>query len=670
MAASLLTSPHSLQSSVGGRLRAAGRVVRVLHPVSIVGWIRRFIWHARTFLASNDPQFRTAYPVFLLIAGLLFVRSPTSNCIFDEQEALLANPYVNGRNLGWLDVVHRDFWGLPASRSIGSYRPLPDLIWRALWPLGQSPWLLHLINVIVHAATAALLASFVLAFSRRRFLGWWTGLAYVTFAVLTEAVSGVVGLADVLGAMFVAIALQALRLKGQWSPLVVFPAVLLGLFSKESVLVAVPLLPVAALFSAHYLHPNRPRAWMRTTLGLVAPVAALIAYTELRRHWFPVNNGTEPVASLSVRSPELGALLQSFLRWFRQPHLPVDGMNNPLASAEPARRIAGALGIFAEGFAQLLVPTSLSGDYSFSAEPVPARLVQLRSVAGGLLLVALPLLSGLALVFDARGGQRGHESTRRNAESNPAGGSSIFARPRLRILGLAAWWIPVAYLPHSNLFVLLPTIRAERFWVIPALGAAMAVGVGLDWLSTLDGKWSRRIGATLIVVYLGFQGVQARGHALDYTDDLTFWQSTVRAEPNSAKARLNYAVMLGTRQRMQERLDQGRIAIEIAPNWPMAQVYQGDALCRLERLKQAWPYYRRGFELGPNEPNLIALGLQCLWDHHQIQSHREELLDLADRHPGSWLAFLATDILTDGKKYDGVQKQYRPRGYNEGPKNK
>ena len=119
--------------------------------------------------------------------------------IFDEQEALLANPYVNGDGLGFWDAFHRDFWGLPADRSIGSYRPIPDLVWRLVWHVHKQPWLHHWINVVVHAVNAALLASIVFRLSGRRAYGWLAGTTFVSFAVLTEAVTGVVGIADVFG---------------------------------------------------------------------------------------------------------------------------------------------------------------------------------------------------------------------------------------------------------------------------------------------------------------------------------------------------------------------------------------------------------------------------------------------------------------------------------------
>jgi tetratricopeptide (TPR) repeat protein len=164
---------------------------------------------------------------------------------------------------------------------------------------------------------------------------------------------------------------------------------------------------------------------------------------------------------------------------------------------------------------------------------------------------------------------------------------------------------------------------------------------------------------------LGVHALKARQHALDYTNDLVFWRATAKAVPESAKAHLNYGVMLGARRNLEGRLEENGRALEIAPKWPMAHVYYADVLCRLDRQDEAWPHYVRGFELAPNDRNLIALGLQCLWDKKSITKHRGELLRMATRRPGTWLAYLARDIVYNGERHQGVDKQYRPRSYNE-----
>lgn len=611
------------------------------------------------YFTLNDPLFANAFAPALFFAALLYVRSPTTNCIFDEQEALLANPYVNGIDLKYFDAFKRDFWGLPPTRSIGSYRPLPNLLWRLLWPLGNSPWLLHWINVVIHAACAALIASFVWSVTKQRKLGWWAGLIYVSFALLTEAVTGVVGLADMLGALFLLLGLHCLKLRWYLSAPLAFVTVLLGFFSKESELVAIPLLAAAAFVTARSLHPKSAWPLGRALLALLATVGALAVYTEVRRRNFPVELPPELARPIDASAPLPERMMHAFLRWFRQPRLPADPMNNPLVSADFPQRVAGALRVYASGLGQLMLPLRLSGDYSFPAEPVPSRLVFFGSVAGaiGMLLPPLVAFFGLPVVVYREW---------RAQRAEPGREIVAFGGARLVLLGML--WVPVAYFPHSNIPTLLPTVRAERFWVIPAIGASLVLAVLVHRFHGLKPSPVRWLVWATLGLWLAFQLIQARRHALDYTDDLSFWRATARATPNSAKARLNHAVMLGARNRLPERLAEGAHAVRLAPKWPMARIYQGDTLCRMDKPAEAWPHYRAGFELGPNESNLIALALQCLWEKKHIEPNREELRGMAENYPGSWLAYLVHDTLENGEEYKGVQPKYRPRGYNEGPK--
>jgi hypothetical protein len=125
--------------------------------------------------------------------------------------------------------------------------------------------------------------------------------------------------------------------------------------------------------------------------------------------------------------------------------------------------------------------------------------------------------------------------------------------------------------------------------------------------------------------------------------------------------------MLGARGKLDERLVENKLAMELAPTWPMAHIYYADTLCRLGRAEEAWPYYRTGMTLGPNDRNLVALALQCLWDRGAVKSRERDLMAMADEKPGSWLAFLNRDIVWNGTKNGGVDRKYRPRGYDEGP---
>jgi hypothetical protein len=386
-------------------------------------------------------------------------------------------------------------------------------------------------------------------------------------------------------------------------------------------------------------------------------------YAQPRPHYDPPPPGT----------PWYKQQLLRFLAWFQQPSLPHDPINNPLVGAPVPLRLAAALRVYASGLGQVLWPWTLSGDYSYRAEPVPVKPVFFGSILGGLLAV-VPLVTGLFVLLGNL------VKSFKLRQAGPTERQLQLAPGALLATGLL--WFPLAYFPHSNIAVLLPTVRAERFWYLPVVGTSLVLAL---WASKLLGSRRERLGAMLLGAFFGVQAFQARSHALDYMDDLSFWDATRRAVPLSAKAQLNYSVMLGARGQLQERLKYNGIAQKLAPDWAMAHVYYGDTLCRLAnvpdapantpdpakrlaRAEKAVPHYLKGFALAPNDPNLISLALQCMWEEKIFMPHRQEMSDLADEHPGSWLSFLVGDTLENGEKNGGVQKKYRPRSYDEGPK--
>lgn len=97
-----------------------------------------------------------------------------------------------------------DFWGTPlnSSGSHGSYRPLCVLTFRLnQWACGLRPAAFHLVNVLLHALNTGL----TLRVGRLLLPAPAASLAALLFAahpVHTEAVSGIVGRADLLACLF------------------------------------------------------------------------------------------------------------------------------------------------------------------------------------------------------------------------------------------------------------------------------------------------------------------------------------------------------------------------------------------------------------------------------------------------------------------------------------
>lgn len=774
-------------------------------------WLRKTAkswWEqVRDYFSVRPATFLAAFWPMVLLSTLLYIRYlPTTNYIFDEQEALLGNPYLNQPTYEYGDAIYRDFWGLPANASIGSYRPVPNLLWRGLIEFGErgqnlidtrvpeswkikyagihesmnpgrpvetltelmkKSWPQHLFNLLFHGVNGAIFVAMAYRLSKRHLLSWVAGTTFVTAAILTEAVSGVVGIADVLGGLGALLALAALAMRAHAMPFAVFLATLLGLFSKESAIVCLPLTPVAALLFSHLLHPERPARLARAGLALVGSAVAFIVYVELRKRWFPSSLPAELAEGLEPGASTASRWVREFMIWFHQAPLPKDPLNNPLVDAPTDLRVAGACRVYFRGLTQVVFPWSLSGDYSFPQEPAPKELIFPESVLGwfflvgslgialGLYLVALrretkqrealalgadpatehPMLAALAkwltreghhAAIDKRAQKIGvwerrlfegavilfsvwlgyklnllgpsemnkdfgdKELDKHIAFSKAAvddlmvyaGCACLFVGGmieggwkrrtvgvsdyRLPVIAMGLVWLVVSYFPHSNIAVLLPTVRAERLWYFPVLGTTMVIAVlltmGFDKVK-LHKRWGTY--AFLIpTLFLGFQGVRAYIQSMAYRDDLVFWRSTKEAVPNSAKAHLNYSVMLGARGYMDQRLEESFIALELAPDWAMAHVYTGDTLCRMGRVEESWPYYRDGFEKGPNDKSLIVLGLQCLFDTKNLKLHEEELRKMAVDHPGSWIAYLAVDTLDNGDKQGGVIRD-KPAGQAE-----
>ena len=614
----------------------------------------------RDYFLAEDPTLLTALVPMCFLSMFLFTRSPTTNFIFDEQEALLANPYVRAASdpsahIGWLSAFRRDFWGLTPERTIGSYRPLPDILWRALWKIGfreQSAFPHDYVNVLLHGCNGALVVLLVFQWTRDRVTAWLAGATFVATAVVTEAVSGVVGIADILGGAGALLALLALGLRIPQMALGLLGATMLGLYSKESALCIVVLAPAAAFITAPLTHPWRPLPWARAAVAAVVTGGAFVFYVEMRRRWFPVTTPHALTAEANVGQPALHRAFAAALRWYAQPGLPHDPLNNPLIEASFPYRLAGALRVYARGLGQIVFPRVLSGDYSAPQEPIPDHLVFPESVFGGLAMT-LPLFAAPILVV--RSAIRERRGFHRSAA--PA------------IVAFALLWIVISYFPVSNIPVVLPTVRAERFWYFPAIGTSMLIALAVR--RALAARRLLPLTVAVFLLFFGFQCFAARRHAFDYTNDLVFWDATRKAVPRSAKAHLNYSVMVGARGDLEGRLASSAVALELAPQWPMANIYEGDTLCRLHRAPEALPHYMRGFALGPNDLSLVALALQCLWDEHQLEPDsrvRGELQDFGDQYPGSWVKYLVDDTLANGEDNQGVNPRYRPRGYNEGPK--
>ena len=70
--------------------------------------------------------------------------------IFDAVAAIQESACVRG-HVPVIEVLGRDFWCEDVPSQIRSWRPLPVLVWRAIWRVfPETPWPFHLASLLAH----------------------------------------------------------------------------------------------------------------------------------------------------------------------------------------------------------------------------------------------------------------------------------------------------------------------------------------------------------------------------------------------------------------------------------------------------------------------------------------------------------------------------------------
>ncbi|KAG7199292.1 hypothetical protein KM043_018148 [Ampulex compressa] len=148
-------------------------------------------------------------PISLFIIALLslcFVNSYDGEFVFDDTEAIVNNEDV--RNGPLHDVFKNDFWGnrLSHKQSHKSYRPLTILTFR--WQFWLRQELVsqdyHIVNIILHTIVCMLMLPVfnVLLRPKGENIAFYATALFAVHPVHAEAVSGVVGRAELLSALF------------------------------------------------------------------------------------------------------------------------------------------------------------------------------------------------------------------------------------------------------------------------------------------------------------------------------------------------------------------------------------------------------------------------------------------------------------------------------------
>ena len=468
---------------------------------------------------------------------------------FDDGLVIRQNPVITGAfDLGAILG--------PPHYPVNLYRPLTVLTYALNERIAPgNAALFHAVNLVLHAGATLLVFQLGLQLCRARSVALIAAVLFGVHPIHTEAVTGIVGRAELLAAFFGLLTLvwtisgadEQNRKAGRDAlALLAFTA---AVFCKESALTVLPLIPLSRAARRGGLWPA---LWRELRSG----------------HWLPflIVSGL----FLATRTYVIGTLT------LPDRPLPLD---NVLAYTPAMVRIRTALAVLSDYASLLAMPVVLSADYSWRAVTPVASWFSLRPLLG------LGLVMGSVALF--------LRSSRRNAA-----------------LGLFAIFPLVTLSLASNLVIPIGTVKAERLLYLPSVGCALLAGLLLQGFRPKRAWLQGGVVAFITIAFAARTWVRNR----DWQNDLTLFQAAVKAEPDSAKAHHNLGVTLQELGRFDEANIQFREALRVFPGYAesafcIGQIYQAKGLDN-----GAISWYRKALAIAPSNPraneNLCSLLLR------------------------------------------------------------
>ena len=398
------------------------------------------------------------------IAAAAYVSSVPCDFVFDDTLAIVDNADVRpGSDLR--AILRNDFWGkaITAEDSHKSYRPLTILTFRAQAQLTgrkPEPASSHAINVLLHAvatfcvarmcadlwSTSAMAAATGGGGRGRSRVALLGGVLFALHPVHVEAVTGVVGRAELLCALFCFASAAAFRASAEG---ISAEGVGRGVARRAALGLGAALCFAAAVLSketgvtllgvlgTRELVVHLPRRGVRAGLpGLLARGALLCACAA----------GYALMRLLLMRPP--GAPLSFASASLAQSEL-IRRAENPLSFVADRTLWLLSVGRVNAEYARLLLwPARLCIEYSFDCVPMASAVREWANLPGPLLLLAAAAL--------------GARTLRRAWRSR-----------RARSTVVAAAWLAMPWLPISHVPLRLGTLVAERTLYLPSVGAVL-----------------------------------------------------------------------------------------------------------------------------------------------------------------------------------------------------
>ncbi|XP_057693807.1 protein O-mannosyl-transferase TMTC3 isoform X2 [Corythoichthys intestinalis] len=494
----------------------------------------------------------------LLLTSLVVVcywNSLSCGFVFDDVSAILDNkdlrPTTPLRNL-----FLNDFWGTPMAeeRSHKSYRPLTVLTFRLNYLLSElSPASYHLLNVALHAAACLLFLRVCRLFLDHN-SGLVAALLFAVHPIHTEAVTGVVGRAELLSSIFLLAAFLAYTKSTSanhsivWSPIALTVVlVAAATLCKEQGITVVGICCVYEVFVAQ---------------GFTLPMLLDTLQQALR------GKGTFPYNVLQMLLKLIVLVISTLLLVIVrvqviQSQLPVfTRFDNPAAvSPTPTRQLTFNYLLPVNAWL-LLNPSDLCCDWTMGTIPLVESALDQRNLATLVFYVLLGMLAYRSITC---------------------------SRSSAKTVVMALSLIVLPFIPASNLFFPVGFVVAERVLYVPSMGFCVLVAHGFKVLSHKG--YLKKISWLMIGVLLTTHAVKTFNRNWDWESEYTLFMSALKVNKNNAKLWNNVGHALENQNNYAKALRYFLQATSVQPDDIGAHMNVGRTYKNLNKSKEAEDAY-------------------------------------------------------------------------------
>ncbi|GAB0098958.1 Protein O-mannosyl-transferase TMTC4 [Sergentomyia squamirostris] len=493
--------------------------------------------------------------IFLALASIIcYGGHLDGDYVFDDTVAIVKNADVTGRS-SLTEVFQHDFWGfnITDSSSHKSYRPLTILTFRLEHSLyGLDAFRMKSVNLGLHILVSCLIVPFwgcIFSSKEDDLVGFGAALMFAIHPVHTEAVSGVVGRAELLVASLFLTSLIIYTSQIVRKPL--------GIGSVGSFLVFFTLAILAVFFKENGI-----------TISLMAIALEVILNTNLIQKMlnrkfslkFPKEVAFRIIALMIFCG--ILVILRLWIMDFQSPTFKV--MDNPVAASESLIiKCLSQLYLYALNYWIMLCPDWLSFDWALGSIRLVESLDDIRCLP---IVIFLVFLGGLLW-------------------------TSVKSQEQLVALSL----IVIPFLPASGI-IKLGFVIAERILYISSIGHCFLISLSVQKLYRIFPKFRKLFFVVLILCGFIFVA-RTRMRAHEWTSEDLLFTSALRVCPNNAKVHYNIARLatdVGDRGKAFKFYHQ---AIDLFPEYESAIMNLGNLYREIGEFQTAEKLLLRSVEL-------------------------------------------------------------------------